>query len=338
MAILDFHATRNEINQILLSEINMPNFKSILNDQVRVFVHSVDNNDFEKIKSDPDEPMNIRFRMDQTDVKIPIFVNDNCDNPVMNPVRRFQFSDKKTENDSNGIQAEFSIENNDILSGRFEYTFMKKNDGNWNSMFTKDEQEVNSKFLIPNSNSIIINDNYLFNNVSKTKNNLGIINVEKMLLAIMPLDCSIEYQISIFTSEAKWDLYTAKKHFEYLLNSLKNKFTYPIFFELIIWESAENHKRMLISNYFIATTDKGFDLFDENDKATDTNDILIRRLFHDVSQPGESPYMQSLKRLNLLRKTYNDARNYCLRAQQMKGKIYLSSDAEGITKNRLLNI
>ena len=336
MAILDFHAKRDEINQILLSEISMPNFKSILNDQVRVFAHSIDNKAIEKIKSDPDEPLNIRLRMDPIDIKIPVYISENCETQINNPIRMFQFSDETSENDSNGIKAKFSIENDALLSGRFEFTFIKKNDGNWNSLFTHNEKEANSKFLVPKSNSIIINDNYLFNNISKTKNNLGILNVEKLLLAIMPVDCQIEFQISIFTSEAKWDLNSSKKHFNYLLNRLKQTFNYPIFLELIIWDSGENHKRMLISNYFIATADKGFDIFDENDKVNDTNDILIRRLFHDVRQPGESPYLQSLKRLNLLRKTYNDARMYCSNAQQMKGKIYLSSDTESNTKNRLL--
>jgi hypothetical protein len=336
MAILDFHATRNEINQILLSEIRMPNFKSILNDHIRVFVHSVDNSNYEKINSDPDEPMNIRFRMDQTDVKIPIYIKENCEIPVINLARSFQFSDNKGKNNPIGIVAEFSIENDYILSGRFEFTFMKKYPGNWNSMFTYNEQEINNKFLVPNSNSIIINDNYLFNNIGQSKKNLGIINIENLLFAIMPEDCSIEFQISIFTSQAKWDLLAAKKHFEELFSSLKNKFNYPIFLELIIWDSVENHKRMLISNYFIATTDKGFDLFDESNRATDINDVLIRRIFHDIRQPGESPYMQSLKRLSLLRKTYIDARNYCSRAVQMKGKIYLSSDPNKNVKNRLL--
>ena len=338
MAILDFHAKRDEINQILLSEISMPNFKSILNDQVQVFAHSIDSEAIEKIKSDPDEPLNIRLRMDPIDIKIPVYISENCETQINNPIRMFQFSDETSENDSNGIKAKFSIENDALLSGRFEFTFIKKNDGNWNSLFTHNKKEANSKFLVPKSNSIIINDNYLFNNIRKTKNNLGILNVEKLLFAIMPLDCPIEFQISIFTSEAKWDLNSSKKHFEYLLNSLKQKFTYPIFLELIIWDSGENHKRMLISNYFVATADKGFDIFDENDKVNDTNDILIRRLFHDVRQPGESPYLQSVKRLNLLRKTYNDARMYCSNAQQMKGKIYLSSDLESNTKNRLLII
>ena len=338
MAILDFHAKRDEINQILLSEISMPNFKSILNDQVRVFAHSIDNEAIEKIKSDPDEPLNIRLRMDPIDIKIPVYISENCETQINNPIRMFQFSDETSENDSNGIKAKFSIENDALLSGRFEFTFIKKNDGNWNSLFTHNEKEANSKFLVPKSNSIIINDNYLFNNISKTKNNLGILNVEKLLLAIMPVDCPIEFQISIFTSDAKWDLNSSKKHFNYLLNKLKQTFNYPIFLELIIWDSVENHKRMLISNYFIATADKGFDIFDENDKVNDTNDILIRRLFHDVRQPGESPYLQSVKRLNLLRKTYNDARMYCSNAQKMKGKIYLSSDLESNTKNRLLII
>ncbi len=338
MAILDFHAKRDEINQILLSEISMPNFKSILNDQVRVFAHVIENEDLEKVKSDPDEPLNIRFRMDQTDIKIPVYIADNFETSIKNPVRMFQFSDETSENDSNGIKAKFSSENDALLSGRFEFTFIKKNDGNWNSLFTHNEKEANSKFLVPKSNSIIINDNYLFNNISKTKNNLGILNVEKLLLAIMPVDCPIEFQISIFTSDAKWDLNSSKKHFNYLLNKLKQTFNYPIFLELIIWDSVENHKRMLISNYFVATADKGFDIFDENDKVNDTNDILIRRLFHDVRQPGESPYLQSVKRLNILRKTYTDARMYCSNAQQMKGKIYLSSDLESNTKNRLLII
>lgn len=336
MAFLDFHASRKQLNQLLSREIDMPNMNSILDEQVQVFVHEVGKKEFEKILSDPDEPLNIRFRMDQTNEKIPIYVNDNCKKPLDNPVRRFQFSDQNTSHKINGIITDFLPINDEILNGRFEHTFIKKSEGNWEQIFTYQENESSKKFLLPTSNAIVINDNYLFNKINQFKVNVGVSNLEKLLLTIMPEECPIEFQIAIFTSDVKWDLVSAKKHMDYLIESLKKKFTYPIFIELIIWDSGENHKRTLISNYYIATTDKGFDLFDENDKATDTNDILIRRLFHDVRQPGETPYLQSIKRLSLLKTTYSNTRNFCSNIQPCVGKIYLSSEPHSFKTNRLL--
>jgi len=339
MAILDFHATRNEINQILLNEIDMPNFKSILNEPVRVFVHSLDNKDLEKIKTDSDDPLNIRFRMDQIDEKIPRYDCDDNNKHSLNPIRKIQFSEKVDQDNSDGIKVEFSEKNDKILSGKYEYNFTKNEiiEGNWSFVFANGTLESKNKFVLPKTNAIVINDNYLFNNINiKNKENSGVMNIEKLLSTIMPFESAIDFHISIFTSEVKWDFNTAEKYFNRIHDFLKFNFSYPIFLELVIWQSTDNHKRMLISNYYIATCDKGFNLFDENDKITDTNDILIRRIFHDVEEPGETPYFQSVKRLKKLQKTHHDAKSYCSKATQMLGKIYISSDPDGLTMNRLL--
>jgi len=341
MPILDFYGLKKDINKVISEDIRLPNIAAILKkEKIKVCAY-VDNQEEEAIaQANPEEPLNIRFRMDPTEQKRPTFMKKNLNESIFNSFRCLEIGSQIVN--LNGIQLNLglTLEYDEILYGCFEKNFKKNKQypGGWSSLFTHNEKEQDKKFWMPKSNSIVINDNYIFNQISRKRNNLGLLNLTKIFEVIMPETSSDEFHITIITSAANWMPDDAKRNFESISSALENKFKYPIFIELVIWGRSltENHKRMLISNYFIATTDKGFDLFNEDNSAYDTNDILIRRIFHDVRQPGESPYQQSLVRLELLSKIYNEAKAYCLRVTQTKGMIYLSNNIDKNKSNRLL--
>jgi hypothetical protein len=130
------------------------------------------------------------------------------------------------------------------------------------------------------------------------------------------------------------DDFTSRKVFNDFYNQISKLRNYPIHFELIIWDSTFIHKRFLISNYFTVTMDKGFSVFDENGKVREDNDLLIRRLFHDIDQPGITPYEQNLNFLNKLSRIYDDSKLFSSKLQNSKGKIFLSTNIG--MRNRLL--
>ena len=341
MSILDLRAEKSAFDKILLGQVIAPNLRAILDEDVKVIVENLSDEEVQKVKLDPLDPLILRFKDNPIELKKPVFLREHDQNKFLNIniTRTLEIRDNNKTVNAQVMSTNLEDRNDKILSGRFEYNFLKNSvfSGGWSGVFTTDVNQENKKFLLPKSNAIIINDNYLFNKISTSKENLGVLNLINLLFTIMPQKCSMEFHISIITSDAKWDFYSAEKYFNRIYSQLKQKFDYSIFLELVIWISPENHKRILISNYYIASSDKGFDLFKEDDIVVDTNDILVRRVFHDVGHPGESPYKQSLTRLRLIKKTVDNARNYSSKATQTVGKIFISSDQSNATTNRLLN-
>ena len=340
MSELKVHVLNNDISRLLIQEISMPNMtKLLVKEPVKVNSYVSSQDDLELIKKNPEEPLNIRFKMDQVEVKIPNYSLLENINIFDESARSILLSSTLESNNEICVKIPLEVKFDNEFSGKFEKNFIdgKEYIGNWSSIFTRNEIEKDKKFLLPKSNAIIINDSYLFSQVSN-QINLGVLNLINCLKILLPKDSKEEFHLLIITSTNKWSPNSAKLKFEEVLKTLNNEFSYPIFFELVIWETKgpNNHKRILISNYYTAITDYGFHIFNSNNQAVGNNDILVRRIFHDVQQPGDSPYEQSLIRMDLLKKTYKSAKEYCSKAPMVAGRMYLSNSNNMNKTNRLL--
>jgi hypothetical protein len=341
MAILKLHGSKEEINNIILGEIPMPNYNSILKkEKIQVFAYVESTIDLNNALNDPNEPLNIRFRMDQVEEKIPNYKIISEFDAMERSCRSLSIGEGFKSNNPIQINITTSNEKDIVLSGRYKKNFMNEChiEGNWNSIFTKFENLESSKYLLPKSNTLVINDNYLFNNSTKTGENLGILNLVSLLDAILPSNSIEEYHILVITSDCKWSPEFARKNFDYILNELKVKFEYPIFFELVIWEkpNSTRHKRMLISNYYTSIVDRGFGIFNLQNDVVGPNDIVVESIFHDALEPGDSPYETSNIYLQLFSSAYKSAKDYCRKQKPTVGRIYLCNCEKMDKVNRLL--
>lgn len=339
MSVLKFYGSRSDINQIISGGIDMPLTAAILKkEKVELHVLLNDTDDLSKINSNPEEPVNIRFMMDQVEIKIPnyFFLEENKKLPLSS--RCVIIGENLINSNPIALNMALTTDDDKLLTGRFEKNFIKNNhfSDNWDSIFTHKEIESQDKFLVPKSNSIILNDSYLFIKPERNQN-LGIRNLKQSLKVLLPEQSTEEFHITIITADCKWSPVIASEKFNELYDYLKNGFNYPIFLELVIWNpsKATNHKRILVSNYYTLSTDYGFDIFNSENKVNGNNDIVAKRIFHDVNQPGESPYHQSNLRIGLMRKSYNEAKNFCRNFKQETGSIYLNSSGDFDKMNRL---
>jgi hypothetical protein len=339
MSILKFVGRRDDINRIILGGVELPVTSSILKKElIKVSAIVNDTDDLDQIINNPEEPLNILFRMHSINGVNPQYIKDEYVNEIEINDRGVVLGIGNHANVKGKISLNYDCSRHGELelTGRFERNF-KKNDiveNAWLSIFTHNSDDRNVKFLVPKSNSIILNDSYLF---SKENGKLGMFNVKQLLRAIMPAECLDEFQITIITAVCYWSPKVAEQKFNELLGFLKSEFNYSVFLELIIWGASKsnNHKRMLISNYYTVVADCGFDLFNEKNMTTNTNDVVVKRFFHDVDQPGDSPYHQSNFRLELMRKTFNEAKEFCRNINPQIGCIYLNNgDFE--KQNRLI--
>jgi hypothetical protein len=330
MSILQFHGSKDEINRIISGELQMPNFsRIILKEKIKVNAYVQTDEDMDRSINNPDEPLNIIFRNDPLDIKLPNYKLFNDFDAEDNSSRSVTLGDKFKSNNPVQLHIEPSIDNDDIFSGRYEKHFAKHSliNSNWSSIFTRSETLKSSKFFLPISNALVINDSYIFERIESGKN-LGLLNLVNLFSEILPNDSFEEFHILIITAVCKWNPLTAQKNFDSILDELQAKFKYPIFLELVIWESSktDNHKRLLISNYYTFSADYGFNIFNIQNKVVGTNDITVKNIFHDVNQPGDSPYEQSNFRLQSLYKTYKSAKDWKINSAQVMGRIYISND------------
>lgn len=344
MSLLKLHASKEVINQIISGEIQMPNYANIIKKEkieINAYVETLE--DLDNSMKDPNEPLNILFRMDQVEEKLPRYrLNSEYENNDWS-CRSLSIGNKFKSINPIQINITASNEKDIILSGRFKKNFLNECnvEGNWSSIFTKFESlesSKSSKYLLPKSNSLVINDNYLFNNSTKTGENLGILNLVSLLDAILPSNSTEEYHILVITSDCKWSPEFAQKNFDFIFNELKVKFEYPIFFELVIWarSNSTRHKRMLISNYYTSIVDRGFDIFNLQNDVIGPNDIVVESIFHDALEPGDSPYETSNIYLQLFSSAYKSAKDFCRNGQPTVGRIYLCNDEKMLKVNRLL--
>lgn len=341
MALFNFICKPSIAEEIILGNSKCPELNILLTKEVKLCLKTT-SDQFDKIIENDENPIFLRFKNNPIENFKPILIeNQDSSDYLKEQHLKSAIFDNDGETDVDRAIPKFRIEEKtlDYYKGSYTIDFIKNNFPNksWNDIFTTKENEKNKKFWIPKSNALVINDSYLFQNNKKINNNIvyfGVVNLLNLLTAILPEEVNSEYHLTIFTSNANLDDFTSRRIFNDLYDQISKLRNYPIHFELIIWDITFIHKRFLISNYYNVTIDKGFSVFDENGKVREDNDLLIRRLFHDIDQPGITPYEQNLNFLNKLSRIYDDSKLFSSKSQNSKGKIFLSSNID--IRNRLL--
>lgn len=247
--------------------------------------------------------------------------------------------DKGFNNENEGCL----IINKETLENPFKLNYAKTLEKNSSVKF---DSLKGWKFLfdskVTNSNSIILNDSYLFDD-KENQSRIGFNNIINLLDALLPEQLDVPYHILINTTTSKNKTNSFYDSFiTDLIKEIASLRYYEMVIEIIIGEGF--HKRKLFTNFLNITTDKGFKIFDKRDvsKVLDHNDINIETMFtrNDPSQ-GDSQYDEMKIRLKELRKliknsldwinaeTYNNTRSFYYSNLKQDVKIEI--------KNRLFN-
>jgi hypothetical protein len=193
-------------------------------------------------------------------------------------------------------------------------------------------------FPLPPSNSIVITDDWLFNN-EEVNNIVGEGNLVSFLDAILPKNLKTDYHILIITD----DQGRSQKRCEKLAGNLKSKITglrnYPIVFELVFAETI--HKRKAILNYLSVTCDKGFAMFRLSDLQTirDDNDFRHEKVFNRTEKhEGDTVYYSDTILLKKIKVKCNTVKEYITnRHQDPNHRILGDCNKDKSIKNRLIN-
>ena len=161
--------------------------------------------------------------------------------------------------------------------------------------------------VFPPSNSLIISDNHLFDNIHN-KNNVGLYNVLNLLDVVLPSQLSVDYHLFLISSAPKVSTQKADELVKSINDYILSKnLGYQVFLKVVFANAI--HKRIIISNYYIIVCDKGFKLFYPN-KSTifDDNDIAINSIFEDTEFRGESNLQISNRRIKNIKKIYDEVK------------------------------
>ncbi|MBM3435735.1 MAG: hypothetical protein FJY07_05905 [Bacteroidetes bacterium] len=151
-------------------------------------------------------------------------------------------------------------------------------------------------------NSIVIIDNHIFNN-----RKAGIRNLVNLIESILPENLNVPFHILIIIDnrEVKFNQNALSKFKDEIKNQLSVKVDYEIKIGILSHSlDDEFHNRVLISNYFIITSDYGFDCFDnERSKKsfTTSTSSAYYTLFVNQGDPEIKLITQKLKAVKSLR-------------------------------------
>lgn len=158
------------------------------------------------------------------------------------------------------------------------------------------------------SNSLIINDSYIFDN-DEHKNKLGSTNIVEIVDAILPIELDIDYHILINTTTSKnktntfYDIFIPE-----LIKNIQKLRQYKINVEIVIGEGL--HDRDIYTNFLNINTGQGFKIFDSKSlsKILIHIRIAIETMFtRNNPSYGDTQYDQMKIQLKALRKLIKDS-------------------------------
>lgn len=157
-------------------------------------------------------------------------------------------------------------------------------------------------------NSIVINDNYLFDNDERHKY-IGTKNLCSCLKSLMPAQFSGVFQILIvcrYNEDLGHNFYNKLKG--NILTQLRNAFDYDIELELVLGWGELLHQRLLLLGYQTIVCDKGFCLFKESlagnfNVVRDDNELAAYPSFSlETDFYGDSQYYTDSEALQIIAK------------------------------------
>lgn len=144
-------------------------------------------------------------------------------------------------------------------------------------------------------NSLVVVDNYLFQNIHEGKANLL-----NLLDALLPSELDVAFHLLLITTNPRNVLHpeSLATLFAELQAGLNRP--YPIAFGLLTHREGDKrfHRRAWISNYHLGVSDRGFVCFNNEGLVKSHNDIRVQGAFRDIGQPyGDIPWRSMLLEL-----------------------------------------
>lgn len=142
-------------------------------------------------------------------------------------------------------------------------------------------------------NSLILIDNYIFKKIDS-----GIRNLVEIIRSVLPEDLDCTFEILIITDNR--DGRYTKEKIEKILNQIENKISgikdYPVSVGIVLSGriNDELHQRIILTNYHLIKTDKGFNVFDSKGRSSHPEDITMEGAYHTLN--GGDPEIKTLLR------------------------------------------
>lgn len=304
----------DSFEEIILFDDIYPNLNRIFGSKNCQFYIDINENDLDSLLADSES--NLSLFLNGNNLPEPIAAKNDFESFYANGTiqihngRVFYIIQKGSEEVkqieySHGIIVNSNKNINDnVFNFKFQRGFDKNenisgNSHGWNNLL-KD-------LVFPPSNSLIISDNHLFDNIHN-KNNVGLYNVLNLLDVVLPSQLSVDYHLFLISSAPKVSTQKADELVKSINDYILSKnLGYQVFLKVVFANAI--HKRIIISNYYIIVCDKGFKLFYPN-KSTifDDNDIAINSIFEDTEFRGESNLQISNRRIKNIKKIYDEVK------------------------------
>jgi hypothetical protein len=222
---------------------------------------------------------------------------------------------------------------NNIPHNIFDFSFSldlgkdKTIESNWKGILSFDK---------PLSNSLIITDNYYFDNEDSGINR-GFSNLINFIDAFLPNELSIDYHITIFAEDSNKPNEWWIKEYGKLVTLIKPLRDFEINIELVL--SSTIHRRRLVSNYVFGKTDQGYDIF----HAKKVNDVKLDNeyehfeIFSNLDNLGTKYFKASDNTTLKLEKISNSVCEYVSNSGNSPGRMLFGCNKDKTIKNRLLN-
>ncbi len=318
-----------------------PNWKKIIANQTQVLLNMSDDELDEELLN-PDSPIFL-FQEANAAAVVPKALGaqfqalkDNISDVLNHPRDAFIFDigpeeAKSIANDFGSAVFSSKNLNDTFFSGGF-FKELKHNQlipGGWKSLIS---------FDLPVSNSLIISDDYFFENEDNGIN-CGISNLLCLIDAFLPDNIKVDYHITVVAPKGnkhnrEWWI----KKFGALNVKVKKLRPYTINFEMVF--AATTHKRRIISNYINGWTDKGFSIFkgDNPEKVRGVNDIHIYRVFDNIHIRGDNHFISASNGIAQIKHHCDNAIQYIKsQGNTEHAMIFGDCSKDKSIKNRLLN-
>lgn len=185
------------------------------------------------------------------------------------------------------------------FKGGYITNITSKNNFNWDKTIFKDN-------TYPKWTSVLISDNYLFKD-SNGGSKLGFHNLKKFFTYFLPKKSSEKIHITIVSSnliyqEGRQAVIQRKSEwfdeFESFKQSIKESNPgLDINIELFLTRKTI-HKRVLITNFTYGWCDKGFNIYNLQNRIIGENDFHYYNLFHNIQDYGDKFYNLAIKNLS----------------------------------------
>lgn len=331
----------NKIEEFALFEDEMPHWNKIIKSGIDLCLN-ISDEDLETKMIDEFDPLYVAYNSSGT-MKLPIAldgyiqqIKDDLNRTIEKPngvfILDIENEDALDIQNRMGI-AVYSLENipEDLFSNAFLLELDKNdkiNDG-WKGII---------QFKKPLSNSIVITDNYFFENEDGGTNR-GLCNIPQFLDAFLPDNLEIEYHVTIVSPNSKnksneWWV----KEYGKLVAVISKLREYSINIELVLAKSPI-HKRRMVSNYSLHKTDKGFDIFFANnlEKVREENEFEHLEVFSNLNNSGTKHFQSGKKLMDQLSKHCKGVAEYVAANKNGLDRSLFGCNGDKTIKNRLLN-